>query len=221
MLGRHCIELIGPCDVMRPWSWDEAGSHVRPRSARRCSSRRRSPCSTMGLSRASPPAAARRRALQLRHAPRAPPRGRAGHRRPPARRRPAAAPIWHLPSRGKVTPDGIPCRSRSATSGLRPSSAPTARRSRRRWARSPRPAASAAATTRLAPARRPAREAPPPQARGGALLTRGCNWRGQADHSGHYHRSDMEVRIPPCPPTPNPPPAARPRSSGACSPSPP
>src|SRR3954470_21377840 len=29
VLGRHCIELIGPCDVMRPWSWDDAGSHVR------------------------------------------------------------------------------------------------------------------------------------------------------------------------------------------------
>jgi CRP/FNR family transcriptional regulator, cyclic AMP receptor protein len=29
VLGRRCIELIGPCDVMRPWSWDEAGSHVR------------------------------------------------------------------------------------------------------------------------------------------------------------------------------------------------
>src|SRR4051794_41571218 len=29
VLGRHCIELIGPGDVMRPWSWDEAGSHVQ------------------------------------------------------------------------------------------------------------------------------------------------------------------------------------------------
>ena len=29
VLGRRCVELIGPCDVMRPWSWDEAGSHVR------------------------------------------------------------------------------------------------------------------------------------------------------------------------------------------------
>jgi hypothetical protein len=29
VLGRRCIELIGPGDVMRPWSWDEAGSHVR------------------------------------------------------------------------------------------------------------------------------------------------------------------------------------------------
>jgi CRP/FNR family transcriptional regulator, cyclic AMP receptor protein len=29
VLGRHCVELIGPGDVMRPWSWDEAGSHVR------------------------------------------------------------------------------------------------------------------------------------------------------------------------------------------------
>jgi CRP/FNR family transcriptional regulator, cyclic AMP receptor protein len=29
VLGRRCIELIGPGDVMRPWSWDEEGSHVR------------------------------------------------------------------------------------------------------------------------------------------------------------------------------------------------
>ena len=28
-LGRRCIELIGPCDVLRPWSWDEEGSHVQ------------------------------------------------------------------------------------------------------------------------------------------------------------------------------------------------
>ena len=29
VLGRHCVELIGHGDVMRPWQWDEAGSHVR------------------------------------------------------------------------------------------------------------------------------------------------------------------------------------------------
>jgi CRP/FNR family transcriptional regulator, cyclic AMP receptor protein len=29
VLGRQCVELIGPGDVMRPWSWDEEGSHVR------------------------------------------------------------------------------------------------------------------------------------------------------------------------------------------------
>src|SRR3954453_808844 len=29
VLGRGCVELIGPCDVMRPWSWDDAGSHVQ------------------------------------------------------------------------------------------------------------------------------------------------------------------------------------------------
>ena len=29
VLGRRCVELIGPCDVLRPWSWDEAGSHVQ------------------------------------------------------------------------------------------------------------------------------------------------------------------------------------------------
>ena len=29
VLGRRCIELIGPGDVMRPWRWDEEGSHVQ------------------------------------------------------------------------------------------------------------------------------------------------------------------------------------------------
>jgi CRP/FNR family transcriptional regulator, cyclic AMP receptor protein len=28
VLGRRCVELIGPGDVMRPWKWDEEGSHV-------------------------------------------------------------------------------------------------------------------------------------------------------------------------------------------------
>jgi hypothetical protein len=28
VLGRRCVELIGPCDVMRPWQWDDEGSHV-------------------------------------------------------------------------------------------------------------------------------------------------------------------------------------------------
>jgi hypothetical protein len=29
VLGRSAVELIGPGDVMRPWSWDDAGSHVK------------------------------------------------------------------------------------------------------------------------------------------------------------------------------------------------
>ena len=29
VMGRHCVELVGQGDVMRPWSWDETGSHVR------------------------------------------------------------------------------------------------------------------------------------------------------------------------------------------------
>ena len=28
VLGRTCVELIGPGDVLRPWSWDPEGSHV-------------------------------------------------------------------------------------------------------------------------------------------------------------------------------------------------
>lgn len=29
VLGRRCVELIGPGDVLRPWAWDELGSHVQ------------------------------------------------------------------------------------------------------------------------------------------------------------------------------------------------
>ena len=29
VLGRHCVELLGPGDVLRPWQWDAEGSHVR------------------------------------------------------------------------------------------------------------------------------------------------------------------------------------------------
>jgi CRP/FNR family transcriptional regulator, cyclic AMP receptor protein len=29
VLGRHCVEMIGAGDVIRPWSWDEEGSHVQ------------------------------------------------------------------------------------------------------------------------------------------------------------------------------------------------
>src|ERR1700729_1091781 len=29
VLGRRCVELIGAGDVIRPWSWDEEGSHVQ------------------------------------------------------------------------------------------------------------------------------------------------------------------------------------------------
>ncbi|MGI8713954.1 MAG: Crp/Fnr family transcriptional regulator [Solirubrobacteraceae bacterium] len=29
VLGRRCVELLGAGDVMRPWSWDEEGSHVQ------------------------------------------------------------------------------------------------------------------------------------------------------------------------------------------------
>lgn len=29
VLGRRCVELIGPGDVIRPWQWDPEGSHVQ------------------------------------------------------------------------------------------------------------------------------------------------------------------------------------------------
>lgn len=28
VLDRHCVELLGTGDVLRPWSWDDEGSHV-------------------------------------------------------------------------------------------------------------------------------------------------------------------------------------------------
>jgi hypothetical protein len=28
VLGRACVELLGPGDVLRPWQWDQEGSHV-------------------------------------------------------------------------------------------------------------------------------------------------------------------------------------------------
>jgi hypothetical protein len=29
VMGRRCVELVGHGDVMRPWQWDDVGSHVR------------------------------------------------------------------------------------------------------------------------------------------------------------------------------------------------
>ena len=29
VLGRRCVELLGPGDVLRPWRWDDSGSHVQ------------------------------------------------------------------------------------------------------------------------------------------------------------------------------------------------
>ena len=29
VMGRRCCELLGPGDVLRPWNWDEEGSHVQ------------------------------------------------------------------------------------------------------------------------------------------------------------------------------------------------
>jgi hypothetical protein len=29
VLGRRCVELVGQGDVMRPWQWDDTGSHVQ------------------------------------------------------------------------------------------------------------------------------------------------------------------------------------------------
>lgn len=29
VMGRRCCELLGPGDVMRPWNWDDEGSHVK------------------------------------------------------------------------------------------------------------------------------------------------------------------------------------------------
>jgi CRP/FNR family transcriptional regulator, cyclic AMP receptor protein len=29
VLGRRCVELLGAADVIRPWTWDDEGSHVK------------------------------------------------------------------------------------------------------------------------------------------------------------------------------------------------
>ena len=50
VLGRRCVELIGPGDVLRPWTWDEEGSHVQAEVGWMVLEETRWPCSTTGSS---------------------------------------------------------------------------------------------------------------------------------------------------------------------------
>ena len=138
VLGRRCIELIGPCDVMRPWSWDDAGSHVQAEVGWEVLEpsklavldhalvTRINPWPQLGVelfNRGTRRAHHLAVALAIAHHPRVEDR--------------LLLTLWHLAERwGKVT-HGRNRRAAAAlaTSGWRTSSAPTARRSRRRWAR--------------------------------------------------------------------------------------
>ena len=117
-----CVELIGPGDVMRPWTWDEAGSHVQAEvgweRARADEARGARPRAGHAH---RPVAAARRRAVQPRHAPRAPPRGGARDRPPQRVEDRLLLTLWHLAERwGRVdAATGSSSRCRSATSGSR------------------------------------------------------------------------------------------------------
>src|SRR4051812_4115573 len=91
VLGRSCIELIGPCDVMRPWSWDEAGSHVQAEVGWEVLEPTRLAVLDHGLVTRINPWPQLGVELFNRGTRRAPSRGRAGHRASQPRRGPAAA----------------------------------------------------------------------------------------------------------------------------------
>src|SRR6187200_2335594 len=94
VLGRSCIELIGPCDVMRPWSWDEAGSHVRAEVGWKVFEDTRLAVLDHALVTRINPWPQLGVALAIAH-----------HQRVEDR---LLLTLWHLAERwGKVTPDGI------------------------------------------------------------------------------------------------------------------
>ena len=174
VLGRHCIELIGPCDVMRPWSWDDAGSHVRAEVGWEVLEptklavldhalvTRINPWPQLGVelfNRGTRRAHHLAVALAIAH-----------HNRVEDR---LLLTLWHLAERwGKVTPDGhrrARCRSRtpgwpSIVGAHRPSVTTAMGALTQGGPRQP------PRRRQLAPARRAAGEAPPPQARRGADL---------------------------------------------------
>jgi hypothetical protein len=149
VLGRRAVELIGPSDVLRPWSWDEEGSHVQAEIGWRVLEptklavldhalvARLDPWPQLGVelvSRGTRRAHHLAVALAIVH-----------HSRVEER---LLLTLWHLAERwGRVTPTASSSRCRSATSAWPTSSAPTGPRSRRRWARCRTPARSAGATT--------------------------------------------------------------------------
>ena len=172
MLGRRCIELIGPGDVMRPWSWDDAGSHVRaevgwevlePTQAGRARPRARHPHQPVAAARASSCSTAGRGARTTS-------RWRWRSRITTRVEDRLLLTLWHLAERwGKVTPEGILVplplshqRLADIVGAHRPSVTTAMGALSKAGTRQP------PRRRRLAPARRPAREAPPPPAGGGA-----------------------------------------------------
>jgi CRP/FNR family cyclic AMP-dependent transcriptional regulator len=147
VLGRRCVELLGHGDVMRPWRWDDEGSHVQaeigwqvlePTRLARLDHelvRRIVPWPQLGVelfNRGTRRAHHLAIALAIAH-----------HQRVDDR---LLLTLWHLAERwGRVRRDGS-CRCRSATSASPTSSAPTAPRSRPRWATWSAAAPSAATT---------------------------------------------------------------------------
>ncbi len=92
VLGRCCIELIGPCDVMRPWSWDEAGSHVQAEVGWEVLEPTQLAVLDHALvTRINPWPQLGVELFNRGDAARAPSRGGAGDRAPPARRGPTVA----------------------------------------------------------------------------------------------------------------------------------
>ena len=136
VLGRRCVELLGPGDVLRPWQWDEEGSHVRAEVGWRVLEptdlavldhglvERMMPFPQLGVELFTRGA---RRAHHLAVA-----LAIAHHQRVEDR---LVLTLWHLAERwGRVTPTASPSRCRWATSASPTSSARPARASRRRWA---------------------------------------------------------------------------------------
>ena len=130
VLGRHCVELVGHGDVMRPWSWDEEGSHVRAEVGWQVLEPTRLavldhglvlrivPWPQLGLelfNRGTRRAHHLAVALAIAH-----------HQRVDDR---LLLTLWHLAERwGRVTATASSSRCRSATSGWPTSSAPSANR---------------------------------------------------------------------------------------------
>ena len=88
VLERTCVELLGVGDVLRPWQWDEEGSHVHAEVGWERARAHRSRGARPRSRRADEPVArARSRAVRARDAARARDGHLAGHRPPSAGRR--------------------------------------------------------------------------------------------------------------------------------------
>ena len=171
VLGRRCVELVGHGDVMRPWQWDDEGSHVRAEVGWMVlEPSRLAVLDHRARVTHRPVAAARAGAVQPGHAAGPPSRGRARDRAPPARRRPPGADA--LAPRRALGPR--PPRRHRRPAAARPPAPgrPRGRPAPVRHDRHGRPDArrddQPPRQRRLGAPWRPAGRAAPPQARGGA-----------------------------------------------------